>query len=117
MVWVIYNGFKYWRGKGDIMTQVGGSHKQRKMTGQELTDAVVGLGVAMNNLASAVSSDMGQIMGVLSGLLNHMDLIEPFRCGSCGTDLSYPKLEGIPAPTQCPHCQSDLGEDIPTEEE
>jgi len=93
------------------------SKKQRKMTGQELTDAVVGLGSALNNLAGAMSSDMGQIMGVLSGLLNHMDLIEPFRCGSCGSDLSYPKLEGIDPPTKCPHCGSDLDEDIPTEEE
>lgn len=93
------------------------SKKQRKMTGQELTDAVVNLGVAMNSLATAVSSDMGQIMGVLSGLLNHMGLIEPFRCGSCGSDLSYPRLEGIDKPTQCPHCQSDVSEDIPSEEE
>ena len=91
--------------------------KPRKMTGQELTDAVVNLGVAMNNLASAMSSDMGQIMGVLSGLLNHMDLIEPFRCGSCGSDLSYPRLEGIDPPTQCPHCGSDLNEDLPVFEE
>ena len=43
------------------------SKKPRKMTGQELTDAVVNLGVAMNNLASAMSSDMGQIMGVCPG--------------------------------------------------
>ena len=93
------------------------SKKPRKMTGQELTDAVVYLGVAMNNLASAMSSDMGQIMGVLSGLLNHMDLIEPFRCGSCGSDLSYPRLEGIDPPTQCPHCGSDLNEDLPVFEE
>tara|TARA_Y100001938_G_C8081324_1_gene429331 strand:+ start:840 stop:1124 length:285 start_codon:yes stop_codon:yes gene_type:complete len=93
------------------------SKKQRKMTGQELTDAVVGLGSALNNLATAVSSDMGQIMGVLSGLLNHMDLVEPFRCGSCGSDLSYPRLEGIDPPTQCPHCGSDLAEDVPKEEE
>ena len=55
------------------------SKKQRKMTGQELTDAVVGLGSALNNLATAVSSDMGQIMGVLSGLLNHMDLLQEIR--------------------------------------
>ena len=82
-----------------------------------MTDAVVNLGVAMNNLASAMSSDMGQIMGVLSGLLNHMDLIEPFRCGSCGSDLSYPRLEGIDPPTQCPHCGSDLKEDLPVFEE
>lgn len=82
-----------------------------------MTDAVVNLGVAMNNLASAMSSDMGQIMGVLSGLLNHMDLIEPFRCGSCGSDLSYPRLEGIDPPTQCPHCGSDLNEDLPVFEE
>lgn len=93
------------------------SKKQRKMTGQELTDAVVGLGSALNNLATAVSSDMGQIMGVLSGLLNHMDLVEPFRCGSCGSDLSYPRLEGIDPPTQCPHCGSDLAEDVPKQEE
>tara|TARA_Y100000004_G_C8940588_1_gene423990 strand:+ start:1744 stop:2028 length:285 start_codon:yes stop_codon:yes gene_type:complete len=93
------------------------SKKQRKMTGQELTDSVVGLGAALNNLATAVSSDMGQIMGVLSGLLKHMDLIEPFRCGSCGSDLSYPKLEGIDKPTQCPHCGSELGTDVPKEEE
>jgi predicted Zn-ribbon and HTH transcriptional regulator len=93
------------------------SKKQRKMTGQELTDAVVNLGSALNNLAGAMSSDMGQIMGVLSGLLNHMDLIEPFRCGSCGSDLSYPKLEGIDPPTACPHCGSDLSEDVPREEE
>lgn len=93
------------------------SKKQRKMTGQELTDAVVGLGSALNNLATAVSSDMGQIMGVLSGLLNHMDLVEPFRCGSCGSDLSYPRLEGIDPPTHCPHCGSDLAEDVPKEEE
>jgi len=93
------------------------SKKQRKMTGQELTDAVVNLGSALNNLAGAMSSDMGQIMGVLSGLLNHMDLIEPFRCGSCGSDLSYPKLEGIDPPTKCPHCGSDLDEDVPREEE
>jgi len=93
------------------------SKKPRKMTGQELTDAVVNLGISMNNLASAMSSDMGQIMGVLSGLLNHMDLIEPFRCGSCGSDLSYPRLEGIDPPTQCPHCGSDLDEDIPKNEE
>ena len=93
------------------------SKKQRKMTGQELTDAVVNLGVAMNSLATAVSSDMGQIMGVLSGLLKHMDLIEPFRCGSCGSDLSYPKLEGIEKPTVCPHCESDLTEDLPVNEE
>ena len=82
-----------------------------------MTDAVVNLCVAMNNLASAMSSDMGQIMGVLSGLLNHMDLIEPFRCGSCGSDLSYPRLEGIDPPTQCPHCGSDLNEDLPVFEE
>ena len=82
-----------------------------------MTDAVVNLGVAMNNLASAMSSDMGQIMGVLSGLLNHMDLIEPFRCGSCGSDLSYPRLEGIAPPTHCPHCGSDLNEDLPVFEE
>ena len=93
------------------------SKKQRKMTTQELTDTVVNLGVAMNNLANAVSSDMGQLLGVMSGLLKHMDLIEPFRCGSCGSDLSYPKLEGIDPPTQCPHCGSDLAEDVPSEEE
>tara|TARA_R100000231_G_scaffold45307_6_gene39140 strand:+ start:20815 stop:21102 length:288 start_codon:yes stop_codon:yes gene_type:complete len=91
--------------------------KPRKMTGQELTDTVVGLGSALNNLASAMSSDMGQIMGVLSGLLKHMDLIEPFRCGSCGSDLSYPKLEGIDPPTHCPHCKSDIAEDLPEFEE
>lgn len=93
------------------------TQKQRKMTTAELTNSVVGLGTALNNLANAVSSDMGQLLGVMSGLLKHMDLIEPFRCGSCGSDLSYPKLEGIDPPTQCPHCGSDLAEDVPTEEE
>lgn len=63
------------------------TQKQRKMTTAELTNSVVGLGTALNNLANAVSSDMGQLLGVMSGLLKHMDLIEPFRCGSCGSDL------------------------------
>lgn len=93
------------------------SKKQRKMTGQELTDAVVSIGSGLNSLANAVSSDMGQIMGVLSGLLNHMELIEPFRCGSCGSDLSYPRLDGIEEPSHCPHCNSDLSLDLPTGEE
>lgn len=93
------------------------SKKQRKMTGQELTDSVVGIGQALNSLATAMSSDMGQVMGILSGLLNHMGLIEPFRCGSCGSDLSYPKLEGIQKPTTCPHCNSDLTLDLPLGEE
>lgn len=93
------------------------TQKQRKMTTKELTDAVVGLGQGLNSLAHAMSSDMGQIMGILSGLLNHWDLIEPFRCGSCGSDLSYPKLDGIMPPTECPHCKSDLSEDLPIVEE
>ena len=93
------------------------SKKQRKMTGQELTDAVVSIGSALNSLANAVSSDMGQLMGVMSGLLNHMELIEPFKCGSCGSDLSYPRLEGIEKPTHCPRCNSDLTLDLPVIEE
>lgn len=107
----MWNGFKYWRDRCLSMAN------KRKMTGMELTQAVAQLGASVQSLGQAVAQDMGQIMGVLSGLLQHMDLIEEFKCGSCGSDLSYPKLEGITAPSQCPHCQSDLAEDIPTEEE
>lgn len=87
------------------------------MTGMELTQAVAQLSASVQGLGQAVAQDMGQIMGVLSGLLQHMNLIEEFKCGSCGSDLSYPKLEGITPPTMCPHCQSSLADDVPTEEE
>jgi predicted Zn-ribbon and HTH transcriptional regulator len=107
----MWNGFKYWRDRCLSMAN------KRKMTGMELTQAVAQLGASVQALGQAVAQDMGQIMGVLSGLLQHMGLIEEFKCGSCGSDLSYPKLEGITAPTKCPHCQSDLTEDIPREEE
>tara|TARA_R110000737_G_scaffold336840_1_gene356581 strand:- start:1059 stop:1340 length:282 start_codon:yes stop_codon:yes gene_type:complete len=81
----------------------------RKMTTKELTGAVHNIGSSLNNLAHALSNDISQVMAVLSGILIHMDLLETIICPSCGSDLKHPKLEGVPAPTNCPHCDSDLG--------
>mgnify|MGYP003675731057 CR=1 FL=1 len=81
---------------------------QRKMTTKELTGAVHNIGSSLNSLAHALSNDIAQIMGVLSGMLIHMDLLQTITCPSCGTELQHPNLEGIPEPTNCPKCGSDL---------
>ena len=81
----------------------------RKMTTKELTGAVHNIGSSLNSLAHALSNDIAQIMGVLSGILVHMELLETITCPSCGTELQHPNLVGVPKPTNCPKCGSDLG--------
>lgn len=88
-----------------IMTE---ERTPRKMTTKELTEAVHNIGSSLNSLAHALSNDISQIMGVLSGILVHMDLLKTINCPSCGSELQHPKLEGVPEPTHCPHCGSDL---------
>jgi hypothetical protein len=92
-------------------------NRNRKMTTKELTLAVNNLGSSMNHLANALATDISQIMGVLSGILNHMGLLEDFTCPHCGTNLSHPKLEGVEAPTHCPACNGDMNAEPVLEEE
>tara|TARA_R100000278_G_scaffold37202_1_gene33285 strand:+ start:137 stop:475 length:339 start_codon:yes stop_codon:yes gene_type:complete len=93
-------------GCGIIMSQ-----EKRKMTTKELTTAVHNLGQAMNHMSTLVANDIQQIMGVLGGILQHMDLLETFNCPSCGEELSHPKLEGVVRPTHCPKCNSEITDD------
>jgi len=87
------------------------SQEKRKMTTKELTTAVHNLGQAMNHMSTLVANDIQQIMGVLGGILQHMDLLETFNCPSCGEELSHPKLEGVVRPTHCPKCNSEITDD------
>lgn len=84
------------------------SQEKRKMTTKELTTAVHNLGQAMNHMSTLVANDIQQIMGVLGGILQHMDLLETFNCPSCGEELSHPKLEGVVRPTHCPKCNAEI---------
>lgn len=87
------------------------SQETRKMTTKELTVAVNNLGQAVNHMGTLVANDIQQIMGVLAGMLNHLDLLEHFKCPACGEDLSHPKLDGVQRPTTCPKCGSDITEE------
>ena len=87
------------------------TQNSRKMTTKELTVAVTNLGQAVNHMGTLVANDIQQIMGVLAGMLNHLDLLEHFKCPACGEDLSHPKLEGVERPTACPKCGSDITEE------
>jgi len=69
------------------------------MTTKELTVAYENLGQAVNHMSTLVANDIQQIMGVLAGMLEHMGLLEHFKCPSCGEDLSHPKLDGVQRPT------------------
>ena len=62
----------------------------------------------MNHMSSLVANDIQQIMNVLGGMLQHMNLLETFNCPSCGEELSHPKLEGVIRPTQCPKCNAEI---------
>ena len=87
------------------------SQETRKMTTKELTVAVNNLGQAVNHMGTLVANDIQQIMGVLAGMLNHLDLLDHFKCPACGEDLSHPKLEGVERPTNCPKCGSEITEE------
>jgi rubrerythrin len=91
--------------------------RKRALTKKELTVAVNNLGQSMNHLANALATDISQIMGVLSGILSHMGLLQEFTCPHCGTNLNHPKLEGVEPPTHCPACNGDMGEEPVLEEE
>jgi len=88
--------------------------KPKKMTTQQLTQGYYALEQAFNNIAAAIGNDMAQVMNVLSGMLRHLDLLLDITCPSCGTELSHPKMDGVPLPEKCPACESDL---YPSEEE
>jgi hypothetical protein len=80
----------------------------KKMTTAQLTKGYHALEQAFNNIAAAIGNDMAQVMNVLSGMLRHLDLLQDITCPSCGTELSHPKMDGVPAPDKCPACESDL---------
>ena len=80
----------------------------KKMTTQQLTYAVNSLEQAFNNIAAAIGNDMAQVMGILGGMLRHLDLLVDVKCPDCGTELSHPKLDGVPAPDTCPACGSNI---------
>jgi len=82
--------------------------KGRKLTTKELTDRVEVLTNAFNNLGAAVGADMAQVMAVISGLLKHFDMLAEIKCPHCGTELSYPNMENVPAPEQCPSCGGEM---------
>lgn len=88
--------------------------KPKKMTTAQLTMGYHALEQAFNQIAAAIGNDMQQVMSILGGLLRHFDLLMDIACPSCGTELSHPKLEGVPEPDKCPACESDLN---PSEEE
>lgn len=80
----------------------------KKMTTAQLTLGYHALEQAFNNIAAAIGNDMQQVMSVLSGMLKHLDLLHEITCPSCGTELSHPKMDGVPLPDKCPSCESDL---------
>ena len=82
--------------------------KPKKMTTAQLTQGYYALEQAFNNIAAAIGNDMAQVMNVLSGMLRHLDLLLDITCPSCGTELSHPKMEGVPEPDKCPACDSDF---------
>lgn len=81
----------------------------KKMTTAQLTKGYYALEQAFNNIAAAIGNDMAQVMNVLSGMLRHLDLLQDITCPDCGTELSHPKMEGVPMPDKCPACSGDLG--------
>lgn len=81
----------------------------KKMTTAQLTKGYYALEQAFNNIAAAIGNDMAQVMNVLSGMLRHLDLLVDITCPDCGTELSHPKMEGVPMPDKCPACGGDLG--------
>jgi len=108
VVSVLFNGYNLYSGVDKVIIMTEESRTPRKMTTKELTEAVHNIGSSLNSLAHALSNDIAQIMGVLSGILVHMDLLQTITCPSCGSELKHPKLEGVPSPTHCPNCGSDL---------
>ena len=84
------------------------SQKPRKMTTKELTEGLNNLGQAVNHMSNLVANDIQQIMNVLGGMLQHMDLLESFNCPACGEELSHPKLEGVVRPSHCPKCNAEI---------
>ena len=87
------------------------SQNKRKMTTKELTEGFHNLGQAVNHMSTLVANDIQQIMGVLAGMLEHMGLLEHFKCPSCGEELSHPKLDGVQRPTNCPKCGGEISEE------
>lgn len=85
--------------------------KPKKMTTQQLTYAVHSLEQAFNNIAAAIGNDMAQVMNVLGGMLRHLDLLVDIKCPDCGTELSHPKMDGVPMPSECPACGGKLNLD------
>ena len=81
---------------------------KKKMTTKELTVQVEALTSAFNNLGAAIGADMAQVMAVISGLLKHFDLLAEVKCPHCGTELSYPNMDNVPPPSDCPACGSKL---------
>lgn len=105
---MLFSGYNLYSGVDRMSNMAEETRTPRKMTTKELTEAVHNIGSSLNSLAHALSNDIAQIMGVLSGILVHMDLLQTIICPSCGSELQHPKLEGVPEPTHCPHCGSDL---------
>mgnify|MGYP003134622560 CR=1 FL=1 len=82
--------------------------QKRKMTTKELTEGLNNLGQAVNHMSTLIANDIQQIMNVLGGMLQHMELLETFNCPSCGEELSHPKLEGVVRPSHCPKCGGEI---------
>ncbi len=83
----------------------------KKLTTKELTVRVEALTSAFNNLGAAIGADMAQVMAVISGLLKHFDLLAEIKCPHCGTELSYPNMDNVPPPADCPACGGTIGDE------
>ena len=93
-----------------------GSNMAKKPTIRQLETRMDVMEGQIGAFLTSVSRDMNQVITVVSALLDKAGLLEQVICKSCGTELTYPKLDSVAVPTACPACGGQIDGSVLEEE-
>ena len=76
----------------------------KKMSANQLTQALVELNARVHHLTSAISNDMQRVNVVLFTLLKELGFSDEIVCGNCGVTNMRPMLSEIEVDEHCVEC-------------
>ena len=81
-----------------------GVRPMKKMSQNQLTQALVELNGRFHSMSMAVTNDLQRVNVLLFTLLKEMGKVDEVTCSSCGTINMRPLLSGIEVNPMCAEC-------------
>lgn len=95
---------------GILKDMSNGVRPMKKLSQNQLTQAVVELNGQFHRLSMAVTNDLQRVNVLLFTLLKEMGKVDEVVCGECETINMRPLLEGIEINPMCAECGARIDE-------